>query len=139
MSVLIDLKRRSPTIPERRNIVEFASAAKFAELLTIAGADGFLVNTDEMEYGGKFTDLKETAKATRATKPINAPCIINKDIIIHPVQVREALLQDAFLETLYNRYDAMIHRVDINHLQCTTLTNHLMVLAFTFICFKQPY
>jgi indole-3-glycerol phosphate synthase len=87
MSVLVDLKRRSPTIPDRRNIVEFSSAAKFAELLTLAGADGFLVNTDEMEYGGRFTDLKETVKATRAASPKKPPACIHKDIIIHPVQV----------------------------------------------------
>lgn len=76
MGVMIDMKRRSPTIPDRRNIVEFSrftsshfnrmyqnvyimniiiSAGKFAELLTRVNADAFLVNTDEMEYGGKMS------------------------------------------------------------------------------------
>jgi len=45
MSVLCDLKRRSPTIPTKRNIIEFDSASKFAEILTMAEVDGFLVNT----------------------------------------------------------------------------------------------
>ena len=90
MSVMIDMKRRSPTIPERRNVVEYSSAGKFAELLTRAKADAFLINTDEMEYGGVASDLRECVKAVRDVRPNNqnAPACVQKDIIIHPVQVR---------------------------------------------------
>ena len=87
MSVLIDMKRRSPTIPERREIVDFSNAATFCELLTKVNADAFLINTDEMEYGGKLSDLKESALAAKITRPQSPPSCIQKDIIIHPVQV----------------------------------------------------
>jgi len=95
MSVLVDLKRRSPTVAHRKNVVEFASASKFAELLTLADVDAFLINTDSTEYGGEFTDLKESVKATRAVRPARPPAVINKDLIIHPVQIALALEQGA--------------------------------------------
>ena len=95
MSVLVDMKRRSPTVPHKRNIVEFANAGKFAELLTLTGTDAFLVNTDELEYGGKFSELRDCVKATRTARPRSPPACIHKDIIIHPVQIAQALEQGA--------------------------------------------
>ena len=95
MSVLCDLKRKSPTVSEARNIVEFASAAKFADVLTLAEIDGFLVNTEELEYGGHPRDLKECVKATRLARPASPPACIAKDLIIHPVQVAKALEEGA--------------------------------------------
>ena len=89
MSVMVDLKRKSPTIPGARNIVEFTSASKFADLLALSGVDSFLINTDEQEYGGNFKELKECVKSTRLVKPRAPPAMIHKDIIIHPVQVKE--------------------------------------------------
>jgi indole-3-glycerol phosphate synthase len=88
MSVMVDLKRKSPTIPESRNIVDFANAGKFAELLALSGVDSFLINTDQQEYGGSYGDLKECVKSVKAAKSRVPPPIINKDIIIHPVQVQ---------------------------------------------------
>ena len=87
MTVLIDVKKKSPTIPTSRNIVEFSNAGKFCELLTLSGTDAFFVNTDEFEYGGSELDLKECAKIVKIVKPRDPPAIIHKDIIIHPVQV----------------------------------------------------
>ena len=92
MSVMVDLKRRSPTIPESRNIVEFANAGKFAELLALSGVDSFLINTDQQEYGGSYGDLKECVNSVKSAKTRSPPPIINKDIIIHPVQVRRNLI-----------------------------------------------
>ena len=89
MSVMVDLKRKSPTIPGARNIVEFTSASGFADLLALSGVDSFLINTDEQEYGGNFKELKECVKSTRLVKPKAPPAIIHKDIIIHPVQVKQ--------------------------------------------------
>jgi indole-3-glycerol phosphate synthase len=89
MSVMVDLKRKSPTIPEARNVVEYPSASKFADLLALSGVDSFLINTDQQEYGGNFSELKECVKSTKLIKPKNPPAIIHKDIIIHPVQVRK--------------------------------------------------
>ena len=59
MSIIVDMKRKSPTIIERRNIVEFSSVSKFSELLTRVGVDGFLVNTNDIEYGGYETGSLE--------------------------------------------------------------------------------
>ena len=95
MTVLIDMKKKSPTVPSSRNIVEFSDAGKFCELLTLSGADGFLINTDEFEYGGAEDDLKECAAATKMAKPRFPPATIVKDIIIHPVQIAKALEQGA--------------------------------------------
>lgn len=96
MSVLVDMKRKSPTIPYKRNIVEFSSAGKFAELLALSGVDAFLINTDELEYGGRFSDIKECSRAIRLVKPrITPPPCINKDTIIHPVQIAQALEEGA--------------------------------------------
>ena len=106
MSIMVDMKRRSPTVQHRRNVVEFTSAGKFSELLTRAGADAFLINTDEQEYGGDESELLECVKAVRETTSslntaatlraaagdgraqlITQPACIAKDLIIHPVQV----------------------------------------------------
>ena len=95
MSIVVDMKRRSPTIPDKRNIVEYSNAAKFADLLTLAGVDAFLVNTEEMEYGGNFNELKEVSRSTKLVKPNTAPAIIQKDIIIHPVQIALAVEEGA--------------------------------------------
>lgn len=96
MSVLVDMKRRSPTIPSQRNVVEFTSAAKFAELLALANVDAFLVNTDEMEYGGRASDLGDTSRVMRSLKGRkHPPAVIHKDIIIHPIQIAQALEEGA--------------------------------------------
>ncbi len=95
MSVLVDMKRQSPTIPDKRNIVEFSNAGKFSELLTLAGADAFLINTDDVEYGGREDDLLAACQSVRLIKPNKPPCCIHKDIIIHPVQIAQALERGA--------------------------------------------
>jgi indole-3-glycerol phosphate synthase len=87
---MIDMKRMSPTVTEKRNIVDFSDAGKFSELLTKVGADAFLINTDEMEYGGRLEDLKASVKAVKeavAGTGRSPPACIHKDLIIHPVQV----------------------------------------------------
>lgn len=94
MSITIDMKRLSPTIPHQRNIVEFSSAGQFSKLLAEVNVDSFLVNTDMTEYGGALSDIKETAKAVREAKLLSGqppPSVIAKDLIIHPVQIAQAL------------------------------------------------
>lgn len=95
MSVMIDMKRKSPTIPTKREIVDFKDASQFAELLTLAQADAFLINTDEQEYGGNFNDLKPCVKVAKNTRPENPPACIVKDIILHPIQIAQAVEQGA--------------------------------------------
>eukprot|EP00597_Dinobryon_sp_UTEXLB2267_P013551 CAMPEP_0170121300 /NCGR_PEP_ID=MMETSP0020_2-20130122/15779_1 /TAXON_ID=98059 /ORGANISM="Dinobryon sp., Strain UTEXLB2267" /LENGTH=237 /DNA_ID=CAMNT_0010351575 /DNA_START=228 /DNA_END=941 /DNA_ORIENTATION=- len=91
MSVLVDMKRRSPTIYDRREIVDYSSAGTFCELLTKVNADAFLINTDEYEYGGKATDLKDSVEGAKRARPRNPPSCVLKDIIIHPIQIAQAL------------------------------------------------
>ena len=89
MSFVVDMKRASPTVSERRNIVAFENAGTFSELLTKVGTDAFLINTDDMEYGGRLEDLKESALSIkRAALADPPPACIRKDLIIHPVQVK---------------------------------------------------
>jgi indole-3-glycerol phosphate synthase len=97
MSVTVDLKRKSPTVSDRRNIVEFSNAPKFAELLAMAGSDAFLINTDDVEYGGRPDDLKSCSDTLRLRTPADEhpPACIHKDIIIHPVQIAQALERGA--------------------------------------------
>jgi indole-3-glycerol phosphate synthase len=95
MTVMVDMKRKSPTVPTNRNIVEFSRADKFCELLTLSGADSFLINTDEFEYGGTESDLKDCIKSSKLARPDRPPAIIHKDIIIHPVQIAKAVEQGA--------------------------------------------
>jgi len=89
LSVTIDMKRTSPTFPDKKNVVEFTNAGRFAELLTLAGANSFFINTDEMEYGGTFEELKECTTAVKRTYKGSGcpPACIRKDLIIHPIQV----------------------------------------------------
>jgi indole-3-glycerol phosphate synthase len=57
--------------------------------------DAFLVNTDEAEYGGAWTDLTECSNTMKTLKPSSPPACIVKDIIIHPVQIAQALSRGA--------------------------------------------
>lgn len=94
MSVTVDLKRRSPTVPEKRNIVEFDGAGKFSELLAKVGVDALMINTDDMEYGGRLEDLKDASKAVRSIPTLaQPPACIRKDLIIHPIQVKRPTMQ----------------------------------------------
>jgi indole-3-glycerol phosphate synthase len=90
MSVVFDLKRRSPTIPENRNVVAYENPGQFAELLTYAGVDAFFVNVDETDYGGKNSDVADVVAGVRKAKPENPPPVILKDLVIHPIQIAQA-------------------------------------------------
>jgi indole-3-glycerol phosphate synthase len=97
MTVTVDMKKYSPTVPHKRNIVEFSSAGTFAGLLTEAGTDAFLINTDSIEYGGQLSDLSEARREVDSQRPPPglAPACICKDLIIHPVQIAQALQNGA--------------------------------------------
>ncbi len=100
MSLIVDMKRESPTVPTHRNIVEFSSVGQFGQLLASVNVDALLVNTEEHEYRGSLSDLKEcttalkqqVAEAATAAKVAAPPpsCIL-KDIILHPIQIAQAL------------------------------------------------
>ena len=87
LSVLCDMKRRSPTVPERREIVDFDDAGRFAGLLIKSGIDAVMVNTNEAAYGGNVEDVRKVFSAVRRIKPSDPTPIVAKDIIVHPIQV----------------------------------------------------
>lgn len=91
MSIIVDVKRKSPTVPSKRDVVDYRNAGEFCELLAKINVDGFLLNTDETEYGGSLSDLKDASKALKALKLHSKPPLIQKDIIIHPIQIAQAL------------------------------------------------
>jgi indole-3-glycerol phosphate synthase len=68
--------------------VDYPNAAEFCKLLAAVNVDAFMINTDEIEYGGSLEDLKSCAKAMKAFNPLKAPACIQKDLIIHPIQVK---------------------------------------------------
>ena len=87
MSVMVDVKRRSPTVPSQREIVDFGRADTFTTLLATIGVDAFFINTDDMEYGGQLEDLTLAVAAMKKFRPEKPPAIVKKDIFIHPIQV----------------------------------------------------
>lgn len=86
MSLIVDVKRKSPTIPTNRDVVDYTNAGEFCQLLAQIEVDGFLLNT-EPEYGGKFQDLKESRESLKRLGLETTPPLIHKDLIIHPIQV----------------------------------------------------
>lgn len=87
MSITVDVKRKSPTVPERRDVVDYTNAGEFSQLLCKINVDGLFINT-ELEYGGKFSELKECHDALKQLGREQVPPIIHKELIIHPIQVR---------------------------------------------------
>lgn len=87
MSITVDVKRKSPTVAERRDVVDFTNAGEFCQLLSKINVDGLFINT-EMEYGGKFPELKECHDALKRLGHEKIPPLIHKDLIIHPIQVQ---------------------------------------------------
>eukprot|EP01031_Cornospumella_fuschlensis_P025019 gene25019-30221_t len=95
MSVVVDMKRASPTLPSHRQVVDFADAGHFASLLAQVGVDAVMVSMDDLEYGGSVKDLQDVSRAMRKVNSANpAPCIA-KDMIIHPIQIAQAVEQGA--------------------------------------------
>lgn len=86
MSVVVDVKRQSPTMPLKREVVDYTNAGEYCQLLAKINVDGLLFNT-EREYGGKFQELKEASDSLQSLEMSKIPPLIHKDIIIHPIQV----------------------------------------------------
>ncbi len=86
MSIIVDVKRKSPTVPMRRDIVDYTNAGEFCQLLAKVKVDGLFLNT-EPEYGGKFQELKDSKSALKRLQLDSTPALIHKDLIIHPIQV----------------------------------------------------
>ena len=85
LGVIAEIKRRSPSAGEIRQI---ASAIDQAKLYQAAGADCLSVLTDLKYFGGTLKDL-ESVSAYFRTQPPALPCL-RKDFMVHPIQVLEA-------------------------------------------------
>ncbi len=92
MSVVVDVKKRSPTIPSSQNIVDFEDIGHYCSLLAQINVDGFFINLDEIDYGGSVQDLRTVSKAMKLLQKEKGlskiPICIAKDWFIHPIQVR---------------------------------------------------
>mmetsp|Transcript_11092 Transcript_11092/g.37602 ORF Transcript_11092/g.37602 Transcript_11092/m.37602 type:complete len:438 (-) Transcript_11092:138-1451(-) len=92
-AVVVDLKRRSPTM-EPPEVLSFDNSGRMASLFALSGADAIMVNTDEVLYGGDPEDIRECFRALRATPgPVGSspPPLLCKDLILHPIQVAQAV------------------------------------------------
>nr|PIL96141.1 indole-3-glycerol phosphate synthase domain-containing protein [Toxoplasma gondii COUG] len=93
LSVACDLKRRSCTnmaVNPRR--LSYRNPGDIAVDCASAGADIILVNTNKEGWGGSYDDLQATTKALRnAYTWSDRPAVVMKDIIIHPIQVAQAV------------------------------------------------
>lgn len=87
MSIIVDVKKKSPTIPSQRNVVDFSCAADYCCLLSNVGVDALLINTDDVDYGGSWDDLQLTSRALEKLNRATTPACIAKDVFIHPIQV----------------------------------------------------
>ncbi|CBZ54880.1 putative indole-3-glycerol phosphate synthase domain containing protein [Neospora caninum Liverpool] len=93
LSVACDLKRRSCTnlaVDPRR--LSYRNPGDVAVDCASAGADVILVNTNKEGWGGSYEDLEATTKALRnAYSWSERPAVVMKDIIIHPIQIAQAV------------------------------------------------
>lgn len=87
LSVIIDMKRRSPTVPHCKSILDFHNAKDFAKSLYLSGVDCIFSNVDSLEYGGDWTDLEGCVQASRQYTTRIPPPVVVKDAIIDPIQV----------------------------------------------------
>lgn len=85
LSVISEIKRRSPSAGQIRDLPE---ASEQARVYYNAGTDAISVLTDEKFFGGTIRDLWEVADLLGNRD--DAPPMIRKDFFVHPVQVVEA-------------------------------------------------
>lgn len=86
LAVIAEVKRRSPTLGEIRQIED---PVKLALEYCRGGASAISVLTDAEGFGGSLTDLSQVAESVRLHYPDVA--ILRKDFIIHPLQLAEAV------------------------------------------------
>ena len=85
LGVIAEIKRRSPSAGEIRQI---ASAVDQAKRYQAAGAECLSVLTDTKYFGGTLEDLSQVTAYFKEHGPA-LPCL-RKDFMIHPLQVAEA-------------------------------------------------
>ncbi|CAN0249720.1 unnamed protein product [Laminaria digitata] len=93
--VVADMKRRSPTSAELPpDVNAFDDPAAWASQLHGAGAKVLMVNTDGPAWGGRLSDLDDVVAHFKKLGKTPPP-VIMKDIIVHPMQMAQALEKGA--------------------------------------------
>ena len=69
-----------------------------AAFLSQSNVDAIMVNTDVGEYRGKFEDLTDAIAGSVKARPTRPPPILQKDFILHPIQV---ISRRSFTHSLY--------------------------------------
>ncbi len=85
LSLIAEIKRRSPSAGE---IAGGAPAQERARLYYNAGVDAMSVLTDEKYFSGHLKDLWEVSDFLQFRE--DAPPLLRKDFMVHPVQILEA-------------------------------------------------
>lgn len=86
LSVIAEVKRRSPSCGELRSI---DNPARLAIQYCHGGASAISVLTDSTYFGGSLSDLNCVSEALSSDYPNVA--VLRKDFIIHPLQLAEAV------------------------------------------------
>lgn len=90
LSVIAEVKRRSPSLGEIRQINDPAELAlKYCQ----GGASAISVLTDAKSFGGSLLDMRQVAHAVEWQYPNVS--VLRKDFIIHPLQLAEAVFAGA--------------------------------------------
>eukprot|EP00752_Nemacystus_decipiens_P014650 g13047.t1 len=93
--VIADMKRRSPTSAELPpDVNAFDDPAAWASQLYSAGAKVLMVNTDGPAWGGSLSDLDAVVGHFKQLGKTPPP-IVMKDMIVHPIQMAQALEKGA--------------------------------------------
>jgi indole-3-glycerol phosphate synthase len=106
LSVLADMKRLSPTASANmpRTVAGFVDAGRRAQEIAAQGVSVVMVSTDEMGWGGKLDDLSDVLATTKAARKGELTpsgeeqrdvAVVMKDLIIHPIQIAEAVERGA--------------------------------------------
>ena len=106
LSVLADMKRLSPTASANmpRTVAGFVDAGRRAQEIAAQGVSVVMVSTDEMGWGGKLDDLDDVLATTKAARKGELTpsgeqqrdvAVVMKDLIIHPIQIAEAVERGA--------------------------------------------
>jgi indole-3-glycerol phosphate synthase len=84
-SVVIDVKRKSPSFSKQQSICRFDDAGTVAEAMVRLGADAVMIGTDYGWYGGDVEELKSTVRLVRRASPNAA--VIMKDLVVDEIQL----------------------------------------------------
>eukprot|EP00375_Theileria_parva_P002158 XP_764835.1 hypothetical protein [Theileria parva strain Muguga] len=93
LCVIADMKRRTPTHNPKcdNNVLSYTDAGEVAMNMASVGFDVIFVNVDQINYGGHINDLNKVFLNLRKLGRTKRPAIVMKDIILHPIQIAQAV------------------------------------------------